>query len=50
MTELLCEVCDREVFKNEFEYKEYISTLYKKKDRSLYMTCKVNNFNLVELD
>ena len=31
--EILCEVCDREIFENESEYEKYITTLRKRKDK-----------------
>ena len=31
-----CQVCDREVIENEFEYKKYIASLHKKDDESIY--------------
>ena len=32
----LCKQCDRSIIENEFEYKEYLATLRKKNDMSLY--------------
>ena len=35
MTELLCKVCDREIFENESELNKYLASLRKSYDRSL---------------
>ena len=46
--DLLCKVCDREIFKNEYE--NYVATLRKKKNKSLYTRYIFNNVNLDEFD
>ena len=43
--ELLCKVCDRSIIENESEYKEYIATLRKRNDKSLYQKCTFKNNN-----
>ena len=48
--DLLCQVCDREIIENECEYKNYIATLRKKDDKSIYKKYVFNNFNLDEVD
>ena len=48
--EFLCKVRDRSIIENESEYKEYLATLRKKNDRSLYKKYKINNINLGEVD
>ena len=47
--ELLCKVCDRSIIENESDCYEYLSTLRKKNDESLYKTYTINNFNLDEV-
>ena len=34
--DLLCDVCDRSFIENESEYMNYLTTLRKKDDKSLY--------------
>ena len=34
--DFLCQVCDREIIENEFECKNYIASLRKKDDKSIY--------------
>ena len=46
----LCQVCDREFIENESEYKNYIATLRKKDDKSIYKKYAINNINLGEVD
>ena len=48
----LCQICDREIIENESEYKNYIASLRKKDDKSLYKKYKyvINNINLDEVD
>ena len=48
--EFLCKVCDRSIIENESEYKEYLATLRKKNDISLYKKYTINNINLGEVD
>ena len=48
--ELLCTVCDREIIENESEYKNYIVSLNKKYDKSIYKKYVINNINLDEFD
>ena len=50
MTELLCRVCDREIFKNESERISYLATCRKKDDKSIYKKYVNNNINLDEVD
>ena len=46
----LCQVCDEDIIENESEYKNYITTLCKKDDKSLYKKYVINNINLDEVD
>ena len=39
---LLCEVCDRSIIKNQSEYYDYLATLRKKDDKSLYKKYTIN--------
>ena len=48
--DLLCPVCDREFIEKESEYKNYIATLRKKHDKSIYKKYAINNINLDEVD
>ena len=48
--DLLCKVCDREFFEDESEYNNYLVTLRKKNDKSLYKTYTINNVNLDEVN
>ena len=50
MTELLCKVCDREIFENESERNKYIATLSKRNDKGLHTKYTVYNVNLDEFD
>ena len=50
MTELLCKVCDREIFENESDYENYITTLRKGNDKFFYKKYTINNVNLDEFD
>ena len=47
---ILCKVCDRSIFENESEYKNYLSTMRKKNDKSLYNKFTNKNINLDEVD
>ena len=46
----LCRKCDRSITENGSEYKEYIATMRKKNDKSLYKKYTNNNINLDEID
>ena len=35
--DLLCEVCDRSIIEKQSEYNDYLATLRKKDDKSLYI-------------
>ena len=48
--ELLCPVWDRSIIENESEYENYLSTMRKKDDKSLYEIYAINNINLDEVD
>ena len=50
MTELLCRLCDREIFENESELKKYLATLRKKDDKSIFKKNAINKSNLDEVD
>ena len=45
-----CEEGDQPIIENESEYKDYVATLRKKKDKSLYKKSTTNNINLDEVD
>ena len=46
----LCQVCDREIIENESKYINYIATLRKKDDKSIYKKYVINKINLYEVD
>ena len=48
--ELLCEICDRERFVNEFERNNYLATLRKRNDESLYDDYTIKNVDLDEVE
>ena len=48
--DLLCSVCDREIMENESEYKNYIVSLRKIDDKSIYKKYVNNNINLDEVN
>ena len=48
--ELLCPVCDRSIIENESEYDEYMTTMRKKNDKSLWENHFIININLGEVD
>ena len=48
--ELLCPVCDRSIIENQSEYENYLSTMRKKDDKSLYENYTINKINLDEVD
>ena len=48
--DLLCRVCDGDIIENESEYKNYIATLRKKDDKSIYEKYVIININLDEVD
>ena len=35
----LCKVCHREIIENESEYKNFLATLRKKDDKTIYKKC-----------
>ena len=47
--DLLCRVCDRDIIENESEYKNYLATLRKKDDKSIYEKYAIININLDEV-
>ena len=47
---ILCNVCDRDIFEEENQLKEYVSTQRKRIDRCLYIDYTVNNTDLDEFD
>ena len=47
---LLCKVCDREIFENESENKNYMTTLRKKNDKCFYTKFTFKNVKLDEFD
>ena len=46
----LCKVCDREIFQDENQLQEYVSTRHKRIDRCLYIDYKINNIDLDGFD
>ena len=48
--DLLCTVCDRENIENESEYNNYIASLCKKDDKSIYKKYVNIDINLDEFD
>ena len=46
----LCEQCDRSIIQSPFEHKEYLATMQKKNDKSLYIKIKINNVTLDDFD
>ena len=48
--DILCKVCDKDIIENRSEYKNYIATIRKKDDKSIYKTYVINNINLDEVD
>ena len=43
--DILCKVCDRSISENQSEYMNYLTTLRKKDDKSLY----IKNIPLIKL-
>ena len=50
MTELLCQLCDREIFENENELNKYFDNLRKENDENLYTKFSIIIINLDEFD
>ena len=48
--DLLCERCDRSIIENESEYTNYLTSVRKKDDKSLYKKYTINNVNLDEVN
>ena len=48
--DILCKVCDKDIIENESEYKNYITTLRKKDDKSIYKRYVIKNITLDEVD
>ena len=48
--DLLCKVCDKDINENKNEYKDYIASLHKKDDKSIYKKDVINIINLGEFD
>ena len=46
----LCNVCDREIFEDEIQLQEYVSTQRKRIDRCLYIDYTINNIDLDGFD
>ena len=46
----LCQLCDKEIIENESDHKNYIATLRKKDDESLYKKYVINKITLDEVD
>ena len=50
MTTPLCKKCDREILEDEFEFMNYMATLRKKNDKSIYNKDTINKINLDEFE
>ena len=50
MTELLCRVCDHEIFEDETELNNYLASQRKPNDRSIYKNYVIKNINLDNVD
>ena len=48
--DFLCKVCDRSIIENQSEYREYVATLRKKSNKTLYKKRTTNYVNLDEFD
>ena len=48
--DLLCKVCDRLIIENESEFQNYLATLRKKDDISLYKKYTINIIHLDEVN
>ena len=48
--DLLCKVCDKYIIENESEIKNYIASLRKKDEKSIYKKYVIKNINLDEVD
>ena len=46
MTEILCQVCDYEIFNDKQELNYYLGSLHKRYDRGLFYKYTINNVNL----
>ena len=46
----LCNVCDREIYEDENQLREYVSTQRKRIDRCLYIDYTINNIDLDGFD
>ena len=46
MTDILCQVCDYEIFNDRNELNHYLASFKKRYDRGLYYNYKINNINL----
>ena len=46
MTEILCQVCDYEIFNDRKEFFHYITSFQKTYDRGLYYKYTIKNINL----
>ena len=50
MTELLCKLCDLEIFENDLERDKYLATFRKKNDKQLYEEYTIDTINLDDFD
>ena len=50
MTELLCRVCDREIFEDKSELDKYLDTGRTENDRSIYKNYVIKNIHLDNVD
>ena len=46
MTDILCQVCDYEIFNDKNEFNYYLTSFHKRYDRSLYYKYTINHINL----
>ena len=50
MTELLCRVCDHEIFEDETELNNYLASQRKPNDKSIYKNYVIKNIHLDNVD
>ena len=50
MTEMLCKVCDSEIFEDKSELSKYLTTLHKEIDKTIYKNYIIKDVNLSDID
>ena len=50
MTDLLCRVCDRDIFEKESKLYNYLTSFHKDNDKNMYKSIVINDVNLNEID